>query len=130
MWASVTCCFWALCVFTTPSRVNGLLSTALRVLLDFEYVMFGTGNVGVMPGFSDIYLILMVMPAGVAFVVTMMLIVMSSGDYVLLTPLFENLSFLLPVMIFLRCGLISVELGLVVVTTDSVDMCMLFESSQ
>lgn len=105
-------------------------STTLCLLIDLEYIIFGIGNLSSTPGFSDMYLILIVIPAGVAIVVTIMLFMSNSSYTLVLTPVFENLSFLLPVLIFVGCGILSVELRLIVVSASLVDICLLFESSQ
>ena len=83
-----------------------------------------------MPRFSDMFCVLILIPAGVAVCVTIILNFDFSDVVVFLTPVFENLSFLLPVLIFVRSGLMSVELRLLVVSVNVVDICILIESSQ
>lgn len=119
-----------MCLSVITPRVDGLFGTTVCISLDPFDIIFGVGNVGLMPGFSDMFSVLMLMPAAVALTVTMILSYDFGGIGVTLTPLFENLSFLLPVVIFVRSGLMSVELGLIVVSVDLVDMCILMESSQ
>lgn len=131
MWPSPVGCLWYCSVLYPPLGGNSLYCTALCVFPNYEDIVFRLGNVRLVPGFSDIYLILIRLPIAVAVVITSILgLNQLSVNDVYGLPIFEVIWLLVPVIIFVGCGFISLVLGFLNTSFNVRDIVVYLGSNQ
>jgi heme/copper-type cytochrome/quinol oxidase subunit 2 len=82
-------------------------------------------------GFSDLWLVVMLIPIVVALVITILLnIDMNNTDTVLILPNFEVVWFVIPVIVFLCCGLVTFRIGTMQHSSSFHDILISLTASQ